>query len=213
MDISKNIKAIREERKISQSEIARRLGIEPTNYPRMEKRGDKLTVEQLGRIAGALGVSVVELLTGEPQAVQDSERVKELESRVNDVNYHISVCLNDIIRERAEKSRIGKVLIIEISNDVENCLWIELKDIPKEADIDNWLSQNYPYYQITGTFEISEIEEKLLIQRILRTNEEFGRLLYTIDKSIGLIDKTWSEEQKKYFMREYKKYQSEEGIQ
>jgi transcriptional regulator with XRE-family HTH domain len=78
MDISKNIKAIREERKISQSEIARRLGVEPTNYPRMEKRGDKLTVEQLGRIAGALGVSVVELLTGEPKSGQDSERVKEL---------------------------------------------------------------------------------------------------------------------------------------
>lgn len=111
MDISKKIKAIREERKISQSEIARRLGIEPTNYPRMEKRGDKLTVEQLGRIAGALGVTVGELLTDEPQTVQDSERVKELEKRVSE--------LEDRVNDKELIVKNAKSLINEILDHVE----------------------------------------------------------------------------------------------
>lgn len=127
MDISKKIKAIREERKISQSEIARRLGVEPTNYPRMEKRGDKLTVEQLGKIAGALGVTVGELLTDEPQTVQDNERVKELEKRVSELEDRvkdkeqiirgmkndISEWFFDFVIEVAEKYGIGKIVFFD----------------------------------------------------------------------------------------------------
>ena len=85
MDISKNIKAVREGKRITQSEIARKLGIEPTNYPRLEKRGNRLTIEQLEEIAGALGVGLLELLTGEPPAVADGGRVQELEARVREL--------------------------------------------------------------------------------------------------------------------------------
>lgn len=89
MDISKNIKAVREERKISQSEIARRLGVEPTNYPRMEKRGNKLTIEQLEKIAKALGVTAIELMTGEAQKEKDDERIIELERRIKELEDRI----------------------------------------------------------------------------------------------------------------------------
>lgn len=85
MDITHNIKLIRESKKITQAEMSRILDLDPAAYFRMEKRGDKLTVEQLGRIAGALGVSVVELLTGGAQTGQSEERVKDLEKRVEEL--------------------------------------------------------------------------------------------------------------------------------
>ena len=83
MDLSANIKAIREAKRVKQLEIATALDIDPSNYAKLEKRGSKLTLEQLEKIAGALGVSVMELITGEAQTVQNDERVKELEILVN----------------------------------------------------------------------------------------------------------------------------------
>lgn len=110
MDISKNIKAIRELSKISQSEIARRLGVEPTNYPRMEKRGNKLTVEQLEKIAGALGVSVIELMTGEPQKVEDTDKVKELEKQVRELEKK-----NEELRKQQDDFWLSAMALIHAS--------------------------------------------------------------------------------------------------
>lgn len=62
MDISKNIISIRESKGIKQYEVAEKLGIDPPNYSRLEKRGEKLTVEQLTKIADALGVSIFDFL-------------------------------------------------------------------------------------------------------------------------------------------------------
>ena len=78
--LSENIKAIRERKGIKQSEMARALGIEPTNYPRIEKRDKRLTVDMLERIAAALGVSMVELLGYTTE--QQPKRIKDLEGKV-----------------------------------------------------------------------------------------------------------------------------------
>lgn len=64
MDVSKNIKNIRESKGLKQYEIADKLGIDRQNYSRLEKRDKKLTLEQLEGIATALGVSLKELLFG-----------------------------------------------------------------------------------------------------------------------------------------------------
>lgn len=85
MGISENIKRLREEKGISQSKFAELIGMERTNYFRLEKRGNKLTIEQLEKIAGALGVSVIELLTGEEQKVQDSEEVERLKEKIKEL--------------------------------------------------------------------------------------------------------------------------------
>ena len=79
MNLSENIKSIREEKKISQSELAKRLGVEPTNYPRIEKRGNNLTYEYIELFAKALEVSVTELLRGtnEPVENPDFEKLKK----------------------------------------------------------------------------------------------------------------------------------------
>ncbi|WP_298352831.1 helix-turn-helix domain-containing protein [Runella sp.] len=86
MDISSKIKAIREAKKIKQIDIANTLDLDPSYYFRLEKRGDKLTLEQLEKIAGALDVSVKELLFGEKQVNNNEERVKELEEENKQLN-------------------------------------------------------------------------------------------------------------------------------
>ena len=92
MGITENIKRIKVAKGIKASDIAKTIGIESSNYHRLESRGDKLTIEQLKSIADALGVGVGELLGGEVQVgANDKEdfewfetRIKELEDRVKD---------------------------------------------------------------------------------------------------------------------------------
>ena len=90
MDISKIIRERREAKRLTQLDMADKLQTERSNYARLESRGDKLTIEQLKSIAGALGVGVGELL-GEGAKVENNEdfewfegRIKELEDRVKD---------------------------------------------------------------------------------------------------------------------------------
>jgi transcriptional regulator with XRE-family HTH domain len=76
MDISKRIKQIREEKGFKQSEIADKIGVEQSNYARFEKRGKKLTIEQLEGIANALEVSVKEILFGGDNIGNESEFIR-----------------------------------------------------------------------------------------------------------------------------------------
>lgn len=56
------IAKIRESKNLKQSEVAERMGIDQPHYSRLEKRGDKLSIEQLKSIATALDVSINDLL-------------------------------------------------------------------------------------------------------------------------------------------------------
>lgn len=75
MDIASNIKAIRKARGITPTMMAKELGIEATNYPRLENRGNQLTFNNLEKISKALRVSVVELITW--GGIQSNENPKE----------------------------------------------------------------------------------------------------------------------------------------
>lgn len=83
MDISKRIVEVREGKHITQTELARKLEMEQSNYSRLEKRGDKLTVEQLERIAQALDVTVGELLGYIP--VTQSDEIAALHTRIREL--------------------------------------------------------------------------------------------------------------------------------
>ena len=75
MNISQQIICIRENKGIKQSEIAQILNIEQSNYSRLEKRGNKLTLEQLEKIADALDVPLSEILgiSTENQVIDEEE--------------------------------------------------------------------------------------------------------------------------------------------
>lgn len=63
MNLSEKITKLRESKNIKQSEMAKALGIDQPNYSRLEKRGEKLTIEQLQRISELLGVDIAYFFT------------------------------------------------------------------------------------------------------------------------------------------------------
>lgn len=82
MTIYERIKQLREAKGLSQADLAASLKIANQNYWKIEKGKTELTVNRLEQIAEALGVSVVELLTGEPEKVNDSEEVAILKEKI-----------------------------------------------------------------------------------------------------------------------------------
>ena len=162
MDISESIKKIREAKRISQSELARKLNIEPTNYPRIEKRGNGLTLKQIQEISGALGVSVGELLGGEAKAETSGgelellrQRVSELEDRVIDKTTLIKKHLTDFeslssdiehwfcesyFYQIAIKKNIGKVNILENSKVIKT---VDIATFYNYSD-EYWKKDEYP---------------------------------------------------------------------
>ena len=86
MDISTQIKTIRESKRIRLSEVADALGVDVSNYAKQEKRGDKLSIEQLKKIAVALGVSLNELLGVELQVAEKlTEDTEGLKKRIGEL--------------------------------------------------------------------------------------------------------------------------------
>lgn len=81
MNLYERIKEIRTRKRLKQSDIAKALELDPAYYSRLEKRGDKMTIEQVKAIAMALDVSLSELL-GLDVPVENEEKVKELEGRI-----------------------------------------------------------------------------------------------------------------------------------
>lgn len=81
MDLTNTIRSLRESKGLTQEDLADRFGVTRSNYAYLEGRGNKLTIEQLEKIANALDVSVVQLLTGEAQNVKDSEEIEQLKKR------------------------------------------------------------------------------------------------------------------------------------
>lgn len=95
MDITQNIVSIRESKGLKQSEIASKIGIDQPNYSRLEKRGDKLSIEQLKAIATALDVPLNELL-GLDAPVENEEKIKELENRIKELKKVVQVAHSKI---------------------------------------------------------------------------------------------------------------------
>lgn len=133
MDVSKNIRAARTEKGITQVDIARQLGIERTNYHRLENRGNKLTIEQATAIAQALNMSLIELLTwGDIEKNERSQtngnhesvnRVKEISPTLSIVQEYAEVLKSKLsiaygsftstIKDIGEKAGLGTDHIVE----------------------------------------------------------------------------------------------------
>jgi transcriptional regulator with XRE-family HTH domain len=134
MDISNRIKQIREAKRIKQVEISNALEMNNSYYARLEKRGSKLTLEQIEKIAGALGVSVVELLgLDAPKIVEpivivnnsekDNEigelkkRVVELEDRINDKDLRVELYSETIYELVEMLKKVFESNIIDCANN------------------------------------------------------------------------------------------------
>ncbi len=76
MDLYKRIQDLKKTKKIKTATIAHALDMEQSNYVRVEKKGAKLTYEQIESISNALGVSVKEFLFDEKEEQKDDRSKK-----------------------------------------------------------------------------------------------------------------------------------------
>src|SRR4051812_39481138 len=86
MSISDKIKAVRKAKGITPTVMARELGIEATNYPRLENRGNRLTYENLEAISKALDITVIELLTWGEQTKGTEVQPQETKKLEKDIS-------------------------------------------------------------------------------------------------------------------------------
>jgi transcriptional regulator with XRE-family HTH domain len=143
MDISKMIRTIREEKRLTQLEVAEKLQMERSNYARLENRGEKLTIEQVTSIAEALGVSVMELLTGERPKVEENtevveglkkevQRLESIQALQNDKLTNLSKYFLERIRDKAKRLSMGylgfRVPVFKgeyFTTDIDECIkWV-----------------------------------------------------------------------------------------
>lgn len=97
--VSEAIKAIRERLHLTQSEMAGLLGIDRQQYYYFEKRGDKLTVEQVKKIAAALGVQPIEIFTyGEPPVTD--EQIQLVRRDLSHISTRLEISENELSRLR-----------------------------------------------------------------------------------------------------------------
>jgi transcriptional regulator with XRE-family HTH domain len=106
MQVSKNIRTIRERKGLTQVDMANRMGTERSNYARLENRDVNLTLKQIQEIADALEVSIYELI-GMPQAgdlqVEPTDTLKRLEERLK--------MTEDVLKEKKKNIKFYKSFI------------------------------------------------------------------------------------------------------
>jgi transcriptional regulator with XRE-family HTH domain len=69
MQYGEKIRFIRETRGLSQENVAAQLGIAQNTYSKIERNETKLTADMLQRVADVLGVSPMDIITGQPAIV------------------------------------------------------------------------------------------------------------------------------------------------
>lgn len=132
MDITANIKRIRESKGYAQSKLADLLQMERANYHRLENRGTKMTIEQLQSIADALEVPIGELLGVKetPASIERGGRVLELEDRIKDKDFKLKAfesetyTLKILIFESLKQGMFGKTKLSDYMDFIDKNPWL-----------------------------------------------------------------------------------------
>ncbi len=193
MNIETRIKEIRESKRIKLAEVAAVLEIDVSNYAKMEKRGNKLSIEQLEKISEALGVSVIELMTGKPQNSETSNKVlvkenEELKKRIDDLENSLKD--KELINQYlSEKNSICEEYLYEILDSIFMRVAIDHNNLGtmvyikdnKETKITNQefnklteQEQDKIFkYEVSYEFSESEIEQTM---KVIFTSDEYKQL-------------------------------------
>lgn len=150
MDIHERIRVLREAKGLSQSDMANSLKIATQNYWKIEKGKTELTVSRLTQIAEILGISANELLMGEPQKVEDSDKVRELENRIKE--------LNDIVKLYQDNSQMKDREFERIKEYFEKCIYDEIA----AEFFEKGYSKLRAYNATTGKKVVSGDKEELI---------------------------------------------------
>ena len=117
MSIEKNIKRIREARKMSQKEVVVAIDMGAAQYSRIESGKTEPSISTLERIAKALGVKIADLFANEEDladmSAQDAtimEKVKLMESLSDEEKQTIFTILDAFVGKKKLKDTLASVL-------------------------------------------------------------------------------------------------------
>ena len=199
MDISKNIISIRESKGIKQSEIAQMLDIEQSNYSRLEKRGSKLTLEQIEKIADALNVTVSEILgittdlkNTSKEVEQLRKRNEELEDRIKDKNYKILALEQfvDSIKENVMSSLSAILINVGAKNNLIKVRIYDFKTKKVTEELQyKELFQNAERLIANGQRQYSMFIEESYYEKICELISNDEEIYFVFDQLRGFMDK------------------------
>jgi transcriptional regulator with XRE-family HTH domain len=203
MELSERIAHLRESKGVKQYEVANALGVEPPNYSRLEKRGDKLSIEQLKAIAAALSVTLNELL-GLDSPVENEGKIAELEKTIKDKEAIINSYENDelvllmglgsdIVSFFSASKAGGSVSILyESCKESPYCKLI--RDEKTERQINSYLNYKAKESEFVKAFFLSELCD---IKSLYEAMDSYNFIALNADDISSivfeLINKEWDE--------------------
>ena len=95
MKLSEKIRAVREAKGLTQSDVAEKLNVSQSNYAYLEGRDVKMTVEQLYKVAKALDVTVAFLLE---DAETTTSRQKSTNDQIQEIQNNMSILMEAVLQ-------------------------------------------------------------------------------------------------------------------
>jgi transcriptional regulator with XRE-family HTH domain len=133
MEVHERIKSLREERQLTQSDLADRLGMSYQSYWKIENGKTELTITRLNQIASILNCTIAELMgfyTKDDSKNEDQIRLKQLEAEVQELNKDVKGLLlgpKDFVRREHFWLNGGSFIISKmISKGIELGLFDEV---------------------------------------------------------------------------------------
>lgn len=170
MEVSKNIRSIREKKGLTQVDMANRMGTERSNYARLENRDVNLTLRQIQEIAEALDVSVYEII-GVPQ--------------IDDFNGEQT----EILQRLEEKLKLTEEALKHKKNNIK--LYKSFIEWTKEKFVTQFIFSSLTAAKELEIREIDfEVGEELGLTKFNFTDEELrkmGEYMFSYDASDYLL--------------------------
>lgn len=179
MELSGKIKAVRESKKIKLNQVAETLGIDVSNYAKIERKGNKISFERLEDIAQVLGVKVQDILNwgeGENKPEVVSSDNTNLQATLDLLNLKVLSLEKTLTELRyADKGRM--TAFMRLADDLEGILW----DVAEKLGQNTLLSEEEEedYYKKKPEGDICET---ILLGR-LYTFEDLGKIVLYLEKN------------------------------
>lgn len=165
MDISKIIREKREAQRLTQLDIAERLKTERSNYARLESRGEKLTIEQLQNIAGALGLGIGELL-GLDVIGEQGKKIEQLQEELKYL-------------DKRERNTNGLLWAYEklVSNYFRKTIY--------DAGVKfGMVSKDIPYSYANTYYNMTTFDKRIIYREVLSKNSFFRTAIGILEDDI-----------------------------
>ncbi len=143
--LSEKIKELRKAKRLSQEELADKIGISQASYFQLEKGKTELSVERLFQIAGILEVSVLDFLEVVNQEQKQSEESKKIEALESENKQ-----LNEWLYNAGERQMRNQILLEEgfkyFIQQYEADSNLEGKPFTGFCQLDHFEKVDFPYY-------------------------------------------------------------------